>query len=204
MKVDIVKACNEIYGKKTKESWPGTIRTNLNEYANACYGSCARLHNFQSNSQVLASKEGKKCQRAMYTQLKLNGKNPCANWLPAPIIDLPPRVSFFNKIKKGLIPEQVRDNCLKECKNQKCKNNVIFDYTAYIMGNPPAPPPPAPPSSPLSPPPPPPPPPHHHRKRKKHHKKKCKNCDSEYKDIYLLIIFSLLLIGIFIIYFKIM
>ena len=195
MKVDIVKACNEIYGKKTKESWPGQVRTNLNEYANACYGSCARLHNFQSNEQVLDSKEGKKCQRAMYTQLKLNGKNPCANWLPAPIIDLPPRVSFFNKIKKGLIPEQVRDNCLKECKNQKCKNNVIFDYTAYIMGNPP-PAPPAPPA------PSPPVPDHHHKKRKKHHKRKCKNCESEYKDIYLLIIFSILLIVFFIIFFK--
>jgi len=91
MKVDIVKACNEFYGNKNAERWPGNFRTNLNEYANACYGSCARLHNFQSNSQVLDSVDGKECQRAMYTQLQLNGKTPCENWLPTPVIDLPPR-----------------------------------------------------------------------------------------------------------------
>ena len=102
LKVNIVKACDEIYGKKNAEKWPGKFRTNLNEYANACFGSCARLHNFQSNSQVLSSKEGKLCQRAMVGQLKANGKTPCANWLPTPVISLPPRVSFFNEIKKGL------------------------------------------------------------------------------------------------------
>ena len=71
MKVDIVKACNEIIWEKNPETWPGKFRTNLNEYANACYGSCARLHNFQSNSQVLDSKEGKECQQSNVSSIKI-------------------------------------------------------------------------------------------------------------------------------------
>jgi len=199
MKVDIVKACNVMHGKQNPEKWPGNFRTNLNEYANACYGSCARLHNFQSNSQVLDSKEGKECQRAMFHQLKLNGKTPCENWLPAPVINLPPRVSFFNEIKKGSTPEKVRDKCIRECKNnQECIKNVIFDHLAYISANPPPPPPPPPPPTPPAPTPP------LILGKTKHHKKrkKCKHCHSEYRDVYLLIVFSILLIGFFIIFFK--
>jgi hypothetical protein len=136
LKVNIVKACDEIYGKKNAEKWPGKFRTNLNEYANACFGSCARLHNFQSNSQVLSSKEGKLCQRAMVGQLKANGKTPCANWLPTPVISLPPRVSFFNEIKKGLNTGDARDKCLRACTTDECKDNAYFDYKAYILANP--------------------------------------------------------------------
>ena len=134
MKVNIVKACDKIHGKKNVEVWPGDFRTNLNEYGNACFGSVARLYNFESNSQVLATPEGQECQKAMSTQLQLNGKHPCANWLSVPLIDLPPKVSFFNRMKKGTLPHKVYRECISNCKTDKCKKNVDLDYLAWRLG----------------------------------------------------------------------
>ena len=53
MRINIVDACNQMYGIKHKKVWPGTLITNLNQYANACYGSCGRFNNLQSVNQVL-------------------------------------------------------------------------------------------------------------------------------------------------------
>lgn len=139
MKVDIVSACNKLYGKKNKEWWPGNLRTNLKEYGNACFGSVARLYNFESNSQVLSTPKGQACQLAMKKQLELNGKHPCANWLSVPLIDLPPQISFFNRIKKkNLTYNQVYNiykQCINECKTDKCKKNVDLDYLAWKLSN---------------------------------------------------------------------
>ena len=192
LKVNIVKACDEIYGKKNAEKWPGKFRTNLNEYANACFGSCARLHNFQSNSQVLSSKEGKLCQIAMVGQLRKNGKIPCANWLPTPMISLPPRVSFFNEIKKGLNHKDAFDKCLRECKTDEYKANVYLDYKAYIIANPPL--------QPLL--------KKHGGKKhggkkhggKKHGGKKCNNCNQD--EFIYLFVFGCILLLIFMTFYK--
>ena len=208
MKVDIVKACNEIYGKQNKENWPGDFRTNLNEYGNACFGSVARLYNFESNSQVLSTPEGQECQKAMYTQLKLNGKNPCANWLSVPVIDLPPRVSFFNRIKKGSTNNQaynIYNQCLLDCETDECKKNVYLDYLAWKLDHITIPKPikPEPIPKPIPTPTPTPTPTlRKHHKSKKHHKKHkgCKNCDNTF--IYLIVGFALLLIVFFVIFAK--
>ena len=202
MKVDIVSACNKLYGKKNKELWPGDFRTNLNEYGNACFGSVARLYNFESNSQVLSTPEGQACQLAMNTQLTANGKHPCANWLSVPVIDLPPQVSFFNKIKADSTHNQahlVYKQCMNECKTDECKKNVDLDHLAWRITHPPSPPPPPPPS----PPPPPPPTPPPTLNLEKHHKgkHKCNNCYAN-TYIYLIVGFSLLLIIFFVIYAK--
>lgn len=199
LNVDIVSACNHMYGVKEGEEipWPGTFRTNLNQYANACYGSVARLNNFQSNSQVLDSNHGKLCEKAMNTQLKLNGRNPCQNWIPAPMINLPPQISFYSEIKKGISVDQAYNNAINSCKTQECKDNATLDRLAYIIAHPPQPPPPPPPS----PPPPAPLKPDLNLEKKHKGKKKCKNCNIN-KSLYLFIIFSFFLITLFIVFFR--
>ena len=97
MEINIIDACKIMYGQKTPKKWPGTFVTNLNEFANACYGSCARFNNLQSAQQVADTSCGRECQYAMKQQLQLNGKTPCANWLPVPIISPPPQVSFIKE-----------------------------------------------------------------------------------------------------------
>ena len=156
MKVNIVKACKQLYGQKDPKVWPGVVLNNLNDFANACYGSCARFNNLQSISQVLDLPCGVACQYAMKQQLELNGKTPCENWLPAPMISLPPHVSFINEYNKlGNIPnrgEKARQNALSQCKTAKCKDEIELDSLAYSLSNPsltkPNPPPKPKPKSP--------------------------------------------------------
>ena len=70
MKVNIVEASKQLYGQKNPKQWPGVTLNNLTDFANACYGSCARFNNLQSISQVLDLPCGKACQYAMKQQLE--------------------------------------------------------------------------------------------------------------------------------------
>ena len=141
MKVNIVQACKHLYGQKDPKVWPGVTLNNLTDFANACYGSCARFNNLQSISQVQDLPCGVACQHAMKQQLELNGKTPCENWLPAPTISLPPQISFINEYNKlgQNVPnrgEKARQNALSQCKTSKCMEEVELDSFAYTLANP--------------------------------------------------------------------
>ena len=146
--INIIDACKQMYGIKKPKAWPGTYITNLNEFRNACYGSCARFHNLQSMNQVRQTECGQQCEVAMMEQIQLNGHSPCSNWIAAPIISLPPRVTFaaeYENTDKNL-PKMQRGEIAKKKALQKCRGKaecieqVELDSLALFLSEKPPPP----------------------------------------------------------------
>jgi len=141
MEINIIDACKQKYGIKTPKSWPGTFITNLDEFKNACYSSCARFNNQQSISQVINSECGKQCEQALLEQIKLNGRNPCQNWQAPPPIHTPPRVTFAAEFentpnnwpleKRGEVAKII---ALNKCGNDsQCIEQVELDSLAFKL-----------------------------------------------------------------------
>ena len=76
----------------------------------------------------------------MRQQLLLNGKTPCANWLPAPIIFHQPEVTFIkeyvklnikDKRKRG---EMAKQNALNKAKSSsELKEQIELDSLAFFL-----------------------------------------------------------------------
>ena len=143
MEINIIDACKQKYGIKTPQTWPGTFITNLDEFKNACYGSCARFNNQQSISEVINSEWGKQCEQAMLEQIKLNGRNPCQNWQSPPPIHTPPVITFAEEFEntpktlplkeRGII---ARNTALYKCNLRRdiiCIEQVELDSLAFKL-----------------------------------------------------------------------
>ena len=145
--INIIDACKKMYGVKKPKAWPGTLITNFNEFRTACYGSCARFNNLQSINQVRHTECGQQCEEAMLEQIQLNGRSPCANWIAAPLISLPPRFTFAEeyentdktlpKMQRG---EIAKKNALQKCRTAECIEQVELDSLAlFLSEKPPSP-----------------------------------------------------------------